>query len=183
MVRFDAYPGLILDGKVEAVGHDGQQQPPGQLLCAACAGADRAGRHRPAVIPDLTANADVVLAEQDDVFLIPREAVQDAGGKSVVMVKQGESVVPREVGIGGYSNTQASVISGLQEGDQVALPYEGRRRLDTEGPEFKLRLSRVSCAAPKYDLNFRPRSCRNTSRLYARKCRSGVNTSSVIVPS
>ena len=54
-------------------------------------------------------------------ILIPREAVQESGGKSVVMVKQGEAVVPREVEIGGYSNTQASVVSGLQEGDQVAV--------------------------------------------------------------
>jgi len=73
------------------------------------------------VIPDLTANGDVVIGQDDDTLLIPREAVQESGGKSVVLVKVGETVVPREVEIGGYSNTQASVLSGLQPSDLVAL--------------------------------------------------------------
>jgi hypothetical protein len=30
-------------------------------------------------------------------------------------------VNPREIEIGGYSNTQASVISGLQPGEQIAI--------------------------------------------------------------
>ncbi len=122
VVRFDAYPGLLLDGKVEAVGMMASsnrrvsyyvRRVPVRI---ALEGSD------PRVIPDLTANADVVVGEQEDGLLIPREAVQESGGKSVVMVKQGESVVPREVEIGGYSNTQVSVISGLQEGDHVVQP-------------------------------------------------------------
>jgi multidrug efflux pump subunit AcrA (membrane-fusion protein) len=75
----------------------------------------------PRVLPDLTAAADVVLQEDEDALLIPREAVQENGGKSVVLVKQGEAMVAREVGIGGYSNTLASIVSGLQAGDEVAL--------------------------------------------------------------
>jgi len=47
--------------------------------------------------------------------------VQENGGKSVVLVKQGEAIVAREVGIGAVSNTLASVVSGLQAGDEVAL--------------------------------------------------------------
>ena len=75
----------------------------------------------PRVIPDLTANADVVIGQEDDTVLIPRDAVQESGGKSIVLVKEGEGVVPREVSLGGYSNTQVSVLSGLREGDQVAV--------------------------------------------------------------
>ena len=37
------------------------------------------------------------------------------------MVKQGESMVAREVEIGAVSNTLASVVSGLQAGDEVAV--------------------------------------------------------------
>jgi multidrug efflux pump subunit AcrA (membrane-fusion protein) len=75
----------------------------------------------PRVIPDLTANADVVIGEQDNAILIPREAVQETGGKSIVMVKQGDNVAPREVTLGAFSNTQVSVLSGLSEGDEVAI--------------------------------------------------------------
>jgi HlyD family secretion protein len=124
VVRFDAYPGLILDGKVEAVGMMASsnrrvnyyvRRVPVRI---ALEGSD------PRVIPDLTANADVVLNEVDDTLLIPREAVQETAGKAVVLVKQGDAVVAREVEIGGYSNTQASVISGLQEGDHVAVQMD-----------------------------------------------------------
>jgi HlyD family secretion protein len=121
VIRFDAYPGLELDGKVESVGMmvtTGRRvnyfvrRVPVRI---AIDGAD------PRVLPDLTASADVVLEEDDQALLIPREAVQESGGKSVVLVKQGEAIVPREVEIGAYSNTQVSVVSGLQEGDQVAI--------------------------------------------------------------
>jgi cobalt-zinc-cadmium efflux system membrane fusion protein len=123
-VRFDAYPGLQLDGKVEAVGMMASSNRRvsywvrGVPVRIALEGSD------PRVIPDLTANAEVTVGEQDDALLIPREAVQESGGKSVVLVKDGENVVPREVEIGGYSNTQASVISGLQAGEEVAIKTE-----------------------------------------------------------
>ena len=52
---------------------------------------------------------------------MPREAVREAGGKSVVYVKEAGAFTPREVEIGGYSNTHAAVISGLQAGEEVAL--------------------------------------------------------------
>ena len=51
------------------------------------------------VIPDLTASADVLYAEQDQALLVPREAVYEEGGKSVVYVKQAESFTPREVAL------------------------------------------------------------------------------------
>jgi multidrug efflux pump subunit AcrA (membrane-fusion protein) len=124
VIRFDAYPGLELGGKVEAVG---MMAGGGRRVSyfvrrvpvrIAIEGSDSR------VLPDLTASADVVVGEQEDALLIPREAVQESGGKSVVMVKQGENVVPREVEIGGYGSTLVSVVSGLQEGEHVALQYD-----------------------------------------------------------
>jgi len=120
-VRFDAYPNLIVQGKVEAVGtlavNGGRinywvRQVPVRI---AIDGQDNR------VIPDLTASADVVVDEADDTLLIPREAVQETDGKTIVYVKQGDNVVPREVAIGAANNTQVAVTSGLQPGDEVAL--------------------------------------------------------------
>ena len=120
-VRFDAFPELALHGRVEAVG-------------AMAVGGRRTNYYirkipvrimidgrDPRVIPDLTASADVVVSEEDDRLIVPREAVREAGGKSVVYVKQAGAFTPREVEIGGYSNTHAAVISGIQEGEEVAL--------------------------------------------------------------
>ncbi len=120
-IRFDAYPGLELEGKVESVG----------MLATSGRRVNYWVRRVPVriaiegkdarVLPDLTVGADVVVDEADDALLIPREAVQESGGKSVVLVKQGETIVPREVEIGAVNNTVASVVSGLHPGDEVAL--------------------------------------------------------------
>jgi multidrug efflux pump subunit AcrA (membrane-fusion protein) len=121
VVHFDAYPGIQVGGTVEAVGMmAGYNRRPNYYVRSvpvriAIQGTD------PRVLPDLTANADVVIAEQDNALLIPREAVQETGGKSIVMVKQGDNIAPREVTLGAFSNTQVSVISGLQEGDEIAI--------------------------------------------------------------
>lgn len=121
-VRFDAYPSLVVQGKIEAVGSlavSGRRinywvrQVPVRIAIDG---------HDNRVLPDLTASADVVLAEQDDALLIPREAVQESDGKAIVYLKQGETVVPREVELGASSNTQVSVTAGLQAGDQVLDP-------------------------------------------------------------
>jgi len=120
-VHFDAYPNLVVNGKVESVGtlaisarriNYWVRQVPVRI---AIDGQDNR------VIPDLTASADVVVTEQDDALLIPREAVQETDGKTIVYVKQGDNVVPREVELGAFSNTQVSVTSGLQAGDEVAI--------------------------------------------------------------
>jgi HlyD family secretion protein len=120
-VHFNAYPNLVLDGRVEAVGTlavSGRRIS--YFVRTIPVRISLEGRD-PRVIPDLTAAADVVVAEQDNTLLIPREAVQENGGKTMVYIKDGETVTPREIEVGAYSNTQASVISGLQEGEQIAI--------------------------------------------------------------
>jgi HlyD family secretion protein len=120
-IRFDAYPGLELDGKVESVGMlAGSGRRVNYYVRRVPVRIAIEGKD-PRVLPDLTASADVVLDEDDDALLIPREAVQESRGKSVVLVRQGEAIVPREVEIGGWSHTQVAVLAGLQAGDEVAI--------------------------------------------------------------
>jgi HlyD family secretion protein len=120
-IRFDAYPGLELDGKVESVGMlAGSGRRVNYYVRRVPVRIAIEGKD-PRVLPDLTASADVVLDEEEDALLIPREAVQESRGKSVVLVRQGEAIVPREVEIGGWSNTQVAVLAGLQAGDEVAI--------------------------------------------------------------
>lgn len=124
-VRFDAYPDLVLKGRVTAVGSlaaGGRRvnyfirRIPVRI---AIEGTD------PRVIPDSSASADVVVDEQDGGVIVPREAVVEEDGKPVVYVKRDGTFSLREVEIGRYSNTGASVISGLEAGEEVALerPY------------------------------------------------------------
>jgi multidrug efflux pump subunit AcrA (membrane-fusion protein) len=124
LIRFDAYPGLLVDGTVEAVGMMASYNRRPSYYVRSVPVRIGLESPDPRVIPDLTASADVVIGEQDDTVIIPREAIQESGGKSIVMVKQGETLAPREVSIAGFSNTQVAVASGLQEGDLIAIQLE-----------------------------------------------------------
>jgi len=121
VVRFDAYPGIVVDGTVEAVGTMAAYNRRPNYYVRSVPVRIAIQGNDPRVIPDLTANAEVVIGDQDNAILIPREAVQETNGKSIVMVKQGDNVSPREVTLGLASNTQVAVISGLQEGDEIAI--------------------------------------------------------------
>ncbi len=120
-VRFDAFPDIVVKGRVQAVG-------------ALAVGGRRVNYYvrrvpvrlrldavDPRVIPDLSASADVATSEPADGLIVPREALTETGGKTVVYVKHGEAFVPREVALAGATSTQAAVVSGIQEGEEVAL--------------------------------------------------------------
>jgi hypothetical protein len=120
-VRFDAFPEIVIKGRVQAVG-------------ALAIGGRRVNFNvrgvgvrvsletvDPRVIPDLTASADVATSEPAGGLIVPREALSGSGGKTIVYVRQGDAFVPREVEIAGTTNTQAAVVSGIQEGEEIAL--------------------------------------------------------------
>ena len=75
----------------------------------------------PRVIPDLSASADVATAKPAGGLIVPLEALSGSGGKTIVYVKQGDAFVPREVEIAGTTSTHVAVVSGIQEGEEVAL--------------------------------------------------------------
>ena len=121
IVRFDAFPDIVVKGHVQSVG-------------ALATGGGRVNFNvrnvavrlvletvDSRVIPDLTASADVANAAPAAGLIVPLEALGGSGGKAIVYVKQGYAFVPREVEIGGTTNTEAAVVSGIQEGEEIAL--------------------------------------------------------------
>ncbi len=120
-IRFDAYPEIRLSGKVTSVGTIASggrrvnyfvRRVP---VSIAIDGSD------PRVLPDLTASADVVIGQQEETIIVPRQAVIEEDGRPVVYVRQAGAFAPREVAVGIASNTEISVVSGLQPGEEVAL--------------------------------------------------------------
>jgi HlyD family secretion protein len=121
IVRFDAFPEIVVKGHVQAVGAlalGGRRVNFNVRNVAVRLALETVD---PRVIPDLTASADVATAEPAGGLIVPREALSESGGKSIVYVKQGDSFVPREVEIAGTTNTHAAVVSGIQEGEEIAL--------------------------------------------------------------
>ncbi len=120
-IRFDAFPGLELHGRVYSIGAlavGGWRQNfyvrsvPIRLMIE---GAD------PRVIPDLSASADVLLATAENKTLVPLSAVRSENGKTAVYIKNGEVFQKRDVQLGLKNDSFAVVESGLHAGDEVRL--------------------------------------------------------------
>ena len=120
-VRFDAFPDIVVKGHVQAVGAlalGGRRVNFSVRNVAVRLVLDTID---PRVVPDLTASADVATSEPAGGLIVPREALSESGGKTVVYVKQGEAFVPHEVEVAGITNTQVAVVSGIEEGAEIAL--------------------------------------------------------------
>jgi HlyD family secretion protein len=120
-VRLDAFPDVVLNGRVDALGAMASGGRATDYFIRtipvriAIEGSD------PHAMPDFTASADVILAEEEDAVIAPREAIHESGGRQVVYVKHGETFEEREVQVGARSNTQAAVLSGVRAGEEIAL--------------------------------------------------------------
>jgi HlyD family secretion protein len=120
-LRFDAFPDIVLGGEVQYVGAMaiGGRRVNYQFRRIPVHVTIRKSDAR--VIPDLSASADIVTSDTAEGLVIPREAVTEASGKSVVYVRQETGFIAREVEISGENNTQFALASGLREGEEIAL--------------------------------------------------------------
>lgn len=73
----------------------------------------------PEILPNMAANASIIIETKSGVLLVPSAAIQSQTGQFFARIlKNGrEQQVPVEIGIS--SDTQTEVISGLSEGDEV----------------------------------------------------------------
>jgi multidrug resistance efflux pump len=122
-VRLDAYPDITLPATVSAVG------------AMTDAGGWRANwvrsvpvrlkldRVDPRVIPDLSASADVMLADEKQAVVAPRESIFRDGpdGRPFAFVQTPAGFEKRDVEVGLASNIAVVVRSGLRQGEMVAL--------------------------------------------------------------
>ena len=77
----------------------------------------------------MSANVDITVAEEEDVLLLPVEAVKQRKGKRHVLVKEGEKAEPisRTVEVGISDGKMIKIISGLNEEDVVLIIRRGSR--------------------------------------------------------
>jgi multidrug efflux pump subunit AcrA (membrane-fusion protein) len=121
-VEFDAFPGLRLAGRVHSIG-------------AIAVGGWRVNYYirnvpvrvqiegsDPRVIPDLSASASIQIDNVEKALVIPLEAVTTERGKHFVEVRTGLlRFARREVTLGLRSNTHAVAVSGVKEGEELAV--------------------------------------------------------------
>ena len=74
------------------------------------------------LLPGMTADAEIVVAERKDVLVLPRRAIRARPYTTVsVPVLEAGRVVTRTVKIGLVGDLNAEILSGLREGDRVVV--------------------------------------------------------------
>jgi multidrug efflux pump subunit AcrA (membrane-fusion protein) len=123
-LRFDAYPGLELPGRVISIGAvprsggmrgDYMKEIPVYL---------KIEKMDERVIPDLSVSADVVVASAPDGVIVPLESVfyeDGAEGRPYVYVRTAKGFERRTVELGLKNFVKARVVNGLKAGEPVAL--------------------------------------------------------------
>lgn len=124
-ITWDALPNRSWVGKTEIIP---KQVVPhgtrsvGELLCAV-------NNDKLELLPNINVNVRINSKERMNVLAVPRGAVESEGGRRYVfVVKAGQlgvgksTLEKREIKVGIADATSYEVISGLQEGEMVALP-------------------------------------------------------------
>ncbi|NWF84172.1 MAG: efflux RND transporter periplasmic adaptor subunit [Bryobacteraceae bacterium] len=121
-IGLDAFPGATYQGKVYAIGAlavaGGRNQ---QFYIRSVPVRVQVQNPDKRMIPDLSASADVLLARADNVIVAPAAALRQENGKNVVYVKSASGFERREVKVGLHNGTQAEIVEGLKEGDEVRV--------------------------------------------------------------
>ena len=74
------------------------------------------------LLPGMTADAEIVVAERKDVLVLPRRAIRARPYTTVsVPVLEASRVVTRTVEVGLVGDLNAEILSGLREGDRVVV--------------------------------------------------------------
>lgn len=71
--------------------------------------------------PDMTTNTTITVAKREKVLAIPNQAVRREDGDRVVFVQEGDRLVRRSVKTGWKDKAYIEVLSGLKEGERVAV--------------------------------------------------------------
>lgn len=131
-IRLDAYPDKVWPGRVTAVGAiaggggGGMRGPRG-------GGRANFVRNVPValaieaeakeIIPDLSGSADILLEAYKDVVLAPKDAIQSEGDEQFIYVraKGSREFIKQRVETGQSNSTHTAILSGVEEGDEIAL--------------------------------------------------------------
>jgi HlyD family secretion protein len=72
--------------------------------------------------PGMTANVAIVVAQKENVVLVPKSAIKRLGRGQVVDVLNGEKTEPRQIKTGLGDEQFTEVVEGVAEGEMVVLP-------------------------------------------------------------
>jgi hypothetical protein len=70
----------------------------------------------------LSSTVNIMIAESDNILLVPSRAISRQGRNTVVQVVTGTTTETRTIQTGISDSTNTEIVSGLNEGEQISLP-------------------------------------------------------------
>lgn len=123
-IQLDAFPGAKFTGKIYSIGALAVGSMRQQNFIRTVPVRVAVDGFEPRLIPDLSASANILIGASDKAsLLVPRGALHEENGKTYVYAKSGNTFVRKEVSLGEANQTQVTVLSGLNPGEEVALNY------------------------------------------------------------
>jgi HlyD family secretion protein len=119
-IRLDAYPDLVLPGRVERINLISSSDADSKRIRFFSVMFSIQGRN-PKLLPDLSASVDVQVQTLNKVLIVPREAIIDQNQQPFVEVSTKGKTEKRTVKIGAMNDCEAVIDSGLQEGMVISL--------------------------------------------------------------
>jgi len=131
VIRLDAVPEKEFHGIIQgtsAMAQPLERNSPLRYFTCDVNIAD-AGKDLKRIRPGMALRGEVVLDKYDSCFVVPASAVTAKEKENLVYVKKGDTFVPKTVQTGLSTHGQAVILSGVNDGDIVALrnPFESRK--------------------------------------------------------
>jgi len=124
-VRLDAYPGLVFPGKVESISAIGTSSTYIKRIRYFSVVVSIQGSH-PKLLPDLTAIVDLRVEVATNALILPREAVLNQNGQTLVAIVDNGKLKMQAVKTGLKNECDVAIESGLEEGATVSLNPRAR---------------------------------------------------------
>jgi RND family efflux transporter MFP subunit len=115
-ITFDARPGETFSGKVSRVVPK-KASTSGAVNYTVFVSVDKAPT---GLLPGMTADADVIVAERKNVLTLPRRSIRATANATInLSVVQNGQTTSKSVKIGLVGDLNVEILAGVQEGDQV----------------------------------------------------------------
>ena len=86
--------------------------------------------------PGMTADLDIIIGRAEDVLCVPKEAITERDGRTIVMLIKNGKPVPQPVITGLEDDVKVEIKEGLKEGDEVLIT-RFERQLSEELERFR----------------------------------------------
>jgi HlyD family secretion protein len=119
-ITWDAMPDHVWTGRTEQIPKQvvaRGTRSVGEVLCSV-------DNQKLDLLPNVNVNVRIRVRQKAEALVVPRATVRSEGTHRYVFLVQGSRLRRREITLGINSATMYEIVSGLAEGDRVALPGE-----------------------------------------------------------